>query len=108
MNTMNNKRKVGYVVTILLNGVVAYFGASKYGDGFLWFFMATVFLTALNVASRYQLKNLYWRKQIWRCDTCDNVIDDDADLIVTFVSGGRTRRYDTSECMSKGVKEAFT
>jgi hypothetical protein len=106
-NSMNKKRKAGYVITILGQGVLVYFATAKYGDDFLWFFFGTVFLTTIMVSSNHEMKKLYWRKQIWRCDTCDKVITEDADLIVTFSSGGRTRRYDTNECMSAGVKDAF-
>lgn len=104
---MSKKRKVGYVLTVLGFGIIGGLGVSRYGDAFLWYFFGAVAMTTMQVVSKYRTERLYWRKQIWRCDTCGSIITPQSEAVITCRLSGSLKRYDTADCMSSGLKEAF-
>lgn len=105
MNSMSRNQKICRVASDVLTVICLSIAYELWGGGAMIMYIILMILESITYFSSYTMKRLYWRKQIWRCDTCGNVIDDDAEVIVTFHYGGRIRRYDTSECMSAGVKE---
>lgn len=103
MNDMNNARRVIYLVAILGNACLAGFGVSKYGDNFLFLFFGISFFSWLSVAAKNRMETLYWRKQIWRCDTCGSIITPQSEAVITCRLSGVLKRYDTAECMKTGI-----
>lgn len=107
MNSMSRKRKVEYILSILGMGLIVYLSTDKWGDGFTWAFFAMIVVTSLMISSTHEMKRLYWRKQIWRCDVCGKKIDDTPEFIMTIHAGGRTKRYDTVKCMRNDIQEVL-
>lgn len=103
MNDMNNKRRALYVIAILANAWLAGLGVSNYGDNFLFIFLGVVFLTSVQVMAKNRMETLYWRKQIWRCDTCGSIITPQSEAVITCRLSGVLKRYDTAECMKTGI-----
>lgn len=103
MNSMTRDQKIGYIVVRILGALLVGVGIGMWGGGVFPFYIALAFGVRLEVELRNKVTKLYWRKQVWRCDTCNDVIEDGAEAIITFHMGGRTKRYDKVECMSAGI-----